>query len=85
MSKFDIVRAWKDEAYRHSLSTEEQAQLPPHPSGEIELSDEVLQVVAGAQGTAIAFTAGCCPYTSGENWSCTMCVVDGYPITWFAC
>jgi mersacidin/lichenicidin family type 2 lantibiotic len=33
-----IVRAWKDESYRSSLSDLERAQLPPHPSGSIELT-----------------------------------------------
>lgn len=33
-----IVRAWKDEEYRTSLSLEEQAGLPSHPAGLIELS-----------------------------------------------
>ena len=35
----DIIRAWKDEEYRQSLSTEELKQLPENPAGLIELSD----------------------------------------------
>ncbi len=46
--KIDIVRAWKDEAYRQQLSSEEQALLPANPAGELELSDAELQVVHGA-------------------------------------
>ena len=48
--KLDIIRAWKDEAYRRSLSQEQQAQLPANPAGELELSDAELQSVHGANG-----------------------------------
>ncbi|MBO0782833.1 MAG: mersacidin/lichenicidin family type 2 lantibiotic [Ktedonobacteraceae bacterium] len=46
--KLDIARAWKDEAYRSSLSTEELAQLPEHPAGAFELSADELETVHGA-------------------------------------
>ena len=48
MSKGDIVRAWKDAEYRQSLSVEEQALLPEHPAGSIDLADDELDQVAGA-------------------------------------
>jgi mersacidin/lichenicidin family type 2 lantibiotic len=32
-----IIRAWKDDDYRLSLSLEEQRALPPNPAGGIEL------------------------------------------------
>jgi len=81
MSNFDIVRAWKDENYRQSLSSEEQALLPANPAGSIELSDELLDMVAGGDeaSTAANFTAGCC---SGATicklsytlvWTCSLC------------
>jgi mersacidin/lichenicidin family type 2 lantibiotic len=44
----DIVRAWKDEEYRSSLSAEQQALLPANPAGELELSDADLEAVHGA-------------------------------------
>ena len=44
----DVVRAWKDEAYRQTLSTEEQAVLPVNPVGEIELMQEELEAISGA-------------------------------------
>jgi mersacidin/lichenicidin family type 2 lantibiotic len=47
MSNIDIIRAWKDEEYRNSLSEEERAQLPENPAGMIELSDDAAQAVAG--------------------------------------
>lgn len=40
MSTTDVIRAWRDEEYRLSLSAEERATLPQHPAGEIELRDE---------------------------------------------
>ena len=43
----DIIRAWKDEAFRQSLDTNQQARLPEHPVGLIELHDEDLAEAAG--------------------------------------
>ena len=40
----DIIRAWKDEEYRLSLSDAERALLPDHPSGLITLTDAELDV-----------------------------------------
>jgi mersacidin/lichenicidin family type 2 lantibiotic len=45
--KLDVVRAWKDEAYRGSLSEEQLAMLPANPIGEVELSDSDLAGVTG--------------------------------------
>ena len=47
MPTMEIVKAWKDEEYRDTLTAEQRAQLPPHPSGLIEfgvpqLEDESL-------------------------------------------
>jgi mersacidin/lichenicidin family type 2 lantibiotic len=56
MSKVNIIRAWKDEAYRMSLSEAERAALPANPAGEIELSAAALDQVAG--GAMIFQTAG---------------------------
>ncbi len=50
MSKVDIVRAWRDEEYRSSLSKEALAGLPHHPAGSIELSDDDMRGVAGGIG-----------------------------------
>ncbi len=47
MSKKDIIRAWKDEEYRLSLSKAEREKLPEHPAGLIELTDVELNMVAG--------------------------------------
>ena len=47
MVKQQIIRAWKDPAFRNSLSAAERAALPPNPAGGIELSDGDLGNVAG--------------------------------------
>jgi mersacidin/lichenicidin family type 2 lantibiotic len=47
MSPLDIIRAWKDEEYRRSLSEAKRALLPAHPAGFIELTDTELDVAAG--------------------------------------
>jgi mersacidin/lichenicidin family type 2 lantibiotic len=43
----DIARAWKDEEYRKQLSDDERAQLPPHPAGLIERTENDLEAIAG--------------------------------------
>jgi mersacidin/lichenicidin family type 2 lantibiotic len=45
----DIIRAWKDEDYRLSLSEAERTALPAHPAGLIELVDSDLDAVAGGR------------------------------------
>jgi mersacidin/lichenicidin family type 2 lantibiotic len=45
--ELDIVRAWKDDVYRQSLTAEEQAMLPENPIGEYELSDADLEMIYG--------------------------------------
>lgn len=65
----DIVRAWKDPLYRAGLSPEEQALVPAHPAGLLELADEQIRgVAAGALTTALKCTEtsfnnfrACCP------------------------
>jgi mersacidin/lichenicidin family type 2 lantibiotic len=51
-----LVRAWKDEEYRLSLSEAERALLPEHPAGSFELTDEELDAVAGSRR---GFTINC--------------------------
>jgi mersacidin/lichenicidin family type 2 lantibiotic len=49
MSKNNIIRAWKDPAYRNSLSAAERAALPANPAGAIEISDADLGKVSGGR------------------------------------
>jgi mersacidin/lichenicidin family type 2 lantibiotic len=69
MSIADIIRAWRDPAYRATLSAEELAELPPHPAGVVELSDTELDQVAGGRlpvervtrnNTCTAGSSACC-------------------------
>lgn len=40
-----IIRAWKDECYRNSLSHEERDKLPKNPAGMIDLNERELDIV----------------------------------------
>lgn len=60
MNASDIIRAWKDAAYRASLSAAQRAALPANPAGMIELSEtELDSVVGGAKSTSTAPGSGC--------------------------
>ncbi len=37
MRDIDIIRAWKDEEYRSSLTEEERNHLPENPAGQLEI------------------------------------------------
>jgi mersacidin/lichenicidin family type 2 lantibiotic len=65
----DIIRAWKDAAYRNSLTAEQLASIPANPAGSIELSDTELGAVTGGRPksdltsmlqTCTAGTEDCC-------------------------
>jgi mersacidin/lichenicidin family type 2 lantibiotic len=43
MSNVNIIRAWKDADYRRSLTEEQRARVPAHPSGVIEFRVQELQ------------------------------------------
>jgi mersacidin/lichenicidin family type 2 lantibiotic len=53
----DIERAWKDPEYRKSLTAEEQAMLPPNPSGPAPTSEEELDKVVGGLLSSGGFTS----------------------------
>ncbi len=82
MSKPNIIRAWKDKAYRDSLSPEQQALLPENPAGQVELNLDELEQVAGGDTTHTAYctgsscelaTAGCCNSTMHSTPQCYTC------------
>ena len=54
----DVVRAWRDEEYRNSLSAEELASLPESPAGFATVEDSALKSITGASGR---------PSTIGES------------------
>lgn len=51
MKKEQIIRSWKDPAFRASLSAEERSALPDNPAGDpfVELDAADLLAVAGGQ------------------------------------
>ncbi len=59
MSNIDVIRAWKDEAYRDSLTPDQLAALPENPAGFVELDDQALEIPVGG-ATEILWTFGCC-------------------------
>jgi mersacidin/lichenicidin family type 2 lantibiotic len=67
--KFDVVRTWKDENYRQSLSEEQLNLLPANPAGELELSEAELQSIYGGQiGGIDGFGGfGGCPFFGNFN------------------
>lgn len=56
MKKIDVVRAWRDEEYRNSLTPEELASLPESPAGLAVVQDSVLRSVTGGCGV---HSSGC--------------------------
>ena len=62
LSSEDIIRAWKDEEFRQSLSDAQRAQLPNHPAGTIEMSD-VEGDESWALGPSRTFGGGVCNRT----------------------
>ena len=62
MSASNIIRAWKDETYRNSLSATELANLPENPIGLFELTAEELALVAGADRSDFSVEIDCCSF-----------------------
>ena len=67
MNRHDVIRAWKDPRYRASLTADQLAQLPAHPAGLIELSDDRLKA---ASGGALTTAPECTSYTIGIRRCC---------------
>ncbi|HEV7786740.1 MAG TPA: mersacidin/lichenicidin family type 2 lantibiotic [Thermoanaerobaculia bacterium] len=57
----DVVRAWRDEEYRNSLSEQERAGLPENPAGFATVDDSALRSAQGASsfGCPTTFVASC--------------------------
>ena len=78
MEKIDIIRAWKDEEYRNSLTDEQKASAPANPAGMMQLTDAELTAAAGGTEATIALertgaglTMGCCSsviHECGFSW-----------------
>lgn len=74
-SDVDVVRAWKDPAYRRSLTAEQLACLPDHPAGLPELSDDQLSGATGGGDALAQTTAPTCTQYSFLGWKACGCGV----------
>ena len=63
MSNPDIVRAWKDPAYRATLD-----EAPANPAGLIELSDDQLASASGLAAGKFLTTAMTCTEYTWRRW-----------------
>lgn len=63
--KIDVVRAWRDEEYRNSLTPEELATLPESPAGIATVDETALRSVMGG---ALSKTID--PSCTTFVWSC---------------
>ena len=50
MKKETLIRAWRDEEFRASLSAAELAELGEHPVGLLDVDDDVLRSVSAGGG-----------------------------------
>ena len=73
--KIDVVRAWRDEEYRNSLTQEERASLPENPAGLAVINDSVLRSVTG--GCATMMTLTCWTYCHCDSTPADSCVQPG--------
>lgn len=67
MKAKDVIRAWKDNNYRLSLSEAERAALPANPAGLVELTDADLGVAAGGRFTVLCTLRRTCGDWCGTN------------------
>jgi mersacidin/lichenicidin family type 2 lantibiotic len=74
LMKFDIARAWKDEAYRQTLSEEELQLIPANPAGELELTNTELDTVSGGFGPGGAF------FSTHNNSVALICEINIFSI-----
>ncbi len=76
MFQQDIIRAWKDEEFRNSLSEDQRSQLPENPAGIVEISDEYLETIVGGahNSTGEGTGTGCCICVSGDGTGGNCCV-----------
>jgi mersacidin/lichenicidin family type 2 lantibiotic len=58
MSQENIIRAWKDESFRHGLGETERSLLPEHPAGLVVLNDQELKDVGGMTGPKCSLYCG---------------------------
>jgi len=62
MPTMEVVRAWKDQEYRDTLTAEQLAELPQHPAGVIEFGQPELD-----DESLFGPTAGKCKFISNST------------------
>ncbi len=70
MKEIDVVRAWRDPAYRDSLESHELSRLPAHPSGLVELTDLDLKKASGTDAIIGTTAIDCTAYTFRKHRCC---------------
>jgi mersacidin/lichenicidin family type 2 lantibiotic len=60
MSRSDIIRAWKDDAFRNSLSEADRAKLPANPAGTVELTEAEAATIEGRAAACICSSCHGC-------------------------
>jgi mersacidin/lichenicidin family type 2 lantibiotic len=69
MSHVNVVRAWKDEEYRQSLTEAERAALPENPAGLLDLAESDLQRAEGG------YLVGATFYTCFSIYHCFLTII----------
>lgn len=74
----DVVRFWKDEEYRNSLSESERASVPENPAGMMDLEDQDLRQILGGHPTHCFASTGCCSGLTDASCvlNCSTCPDD---------
>lgn len=72
MSTRHIIQAWKNPAYRNSLSSEERAALPANPAGSVEIAAEDLGKIAGGRPREPKPTDIICTWITCTEVMCTL-------------
>ena len=72
MPASELVRAWKDEEYRETLTAEQRAQLPEHPSGPVEFGEPQLEdeSLFGPAARRCKFISHNYSHKCYTNWKC---------------
>ncbi len=65
-----IIKAWKDPEYRASLTEEQAADLPNHPSGSLLVEIDIEQLTA-VNGGHTCDTRACFSDANSCGWFCT--------------
>ncbi len=85
MSPAEITRAWKDTAFRDSLSDGERALLPAHPAGASAANSYHQPVETMMAATHEVLTMGCCDGITQAAGLCSWFCGSGYSDVTYGC